>query len=75
MQEKAAKMVVEDIKKTDKELYTQLQAQGGGTTSVEKINSAVTKDLLKTAPQDPTKPFKGDLDDLGGDVYEKYYKF
>ena len=71
--EKTKEAVLDDIKTTDAQLYKNLAANG--KLDAEDINTAVVADLYKAAPSDKKrKPTKEEIDSIGKDVYDKYFK-
>lgn len=73
LSEKTKDAVLKDIKVEDEALYNELKEQKNINT--EDINTAVVAKLYKMAPAEnkKKKPSKEDIDNIGRDVYEKYF--
>jgi hypothetical protein len=73
LNKKSKEALIEDIKTGDPGLGKQIQSKK--TMNDDEINAAVVAKLYKMAPSAAKKkPTKADVDSLGKDVYEKYYK-
>ena len=73
LEKKALKVVLDDVKAEDPELFKKLSAKKNLDEST--INTEVVSKLYKQAPA-PKKPKKANLDEIdqiGKDVYEKYF--
>lgn len=75
LETKAAETALQDIAKTEPELYAKMQATGK-SMSPQEIHQQTVDHLLKTAPVAPPKrkPFRSELDDLEQGTYQKYFK-
>jgi hypothetical protein len=74
LQKKSLKIVLDDIKAEDPNLYNEIVKQKN--LSEDSVNTQVVSKLFKQAPA-PKKPKKANLeeiDQIGKDVYEKYFK-
>lgn len=74
LQEKSRQAVVEDIKIEDPDLYKQIIKQP--TENVDEISTQVVSKFYHNAPAEnhEIKPSKEEVDQLGKDIYEKYFK-
>ncbi|NQY99912.1 MAG: FecR domain-containing protein [Bdellovibrionales bacterium] len=74
LQKKSLKVVLDDIKAEDPNLYKEIVKSKN--VSEDAVNTQVVSKLFKQAPA-PKKPKKANLeeiDQIGKDVYEKYFK-
>lgn len=72
LEKKAVETTLKDIKEHDPKLYASISEQK--LTSVQAVESQVMKQAFIAAPKGPTKPGAHDLDQLGDDAYERYFK-
>lgn len=74
LEKKAVDSTLQDIKTYDPTLYTELK--GRNLASVAEVNTKVAEKLTAEAPSAPKKrkPFRVELENLGSDVYKKYFK-
>lgn len=73
LEKKAVEMTLTDIRETDQKLFAKISQKP--VQAVSEINSAVVREVFEKAPSpDPSRPFKGDLEDLEDDAYRRYFK-
>lgn len=71
LEEKSIAKTIEDIKSYSKESASKI----GSVNNIDELNSKTISDLKKNAPNNEIlKPKKDELDQLGKDSYDKYYK-
>jgi hypothetical protein len=76
LEKQAVETVMSDIKITDPVLYTQISANSVAIQDMDKVNTMAVGDLYKKAPAEKSdlKPGAKELDGLGSDAYERYFK-
>ncbi|MEO0336965.1 MAG: hypothetical protein AAF202_11250, partial [Pseudomonadota bacterium] len=74
LEKKSLKIVLDDIKSEDPELYKEISKQKN--LSEDKVNTQVVSKLFRQAPAEkkPKKANLEEIDQIGKDVYEKYFK-
>lgn len=73
LEKKAVDSTLQDIKNYDSKLYNELK--GKNIASVADVNTQVAEKLSVVAPSAPKKrkPFRAELENLGGDAYKRYF--
>ena len=76
LEKEAVKVVLEDIKEHDPKLFTEISKAPPKSLNSDTLSSITVKKQFKEAPSapKPSKPSAADLDKVGEDAYEKYFK-
>lgn len=72
LEKKAVETTLKDIQAADPQLYAKVSQESNLT--IQKLNTGSVNQVFVNAPTDPGKPFRGNLEDLEDDAYQRYYK-